>query len=80
MISVLVSSAVDRGFFYFFYNLRGRLQLTEDSANYVGYCASRSKIYNFTLELRSSQTKDYDIVICCFSANHATLKINLFMP
>jgi hypothetical protein len=33
-----------------FYNIRGHLQLTEDSANYVRYCASRSKINNFTLE------------------------------
>jgi hypothetical protein len=36
MVSMLASSAVDRGF-----------------------------------ELRSGQTKDYDIGICCFSAKHA---------
>jgi hypothetical protein len=29
--------------YFFFYNIRGRLQLTEDSANYVWYCDSRSK-------------------------------------
>ena len=39
MVSVLVSSVVDRGF-----------------------------------ELRSGQTKDYKIGICCFSAHHAALK------
>jgi hypothetical protein len=39
MVSVLASSAVDRGF-----------------------------------EPRSDQTKDYDFVICCFSAKHAALK------
>jgi hypothetical protein len=39
MVSVLVSSAVDRGF-----------------------------------ESRSGQTKDYKIVICCFSAKHAALR------
>ena len=27
-------------------------------------------------ELRSGQTKDYTIGICCFSAKHATLKRN----
>ena len=32
---------------FFFYNIRGRLQLTEDFANYVGYCASRSKHLQF---------------------------------
>lgn len=26
-------------------------------------------------ESRSGQTKDYQIVICCFSANHAALQI-----
>jgi hypothetical protein len=30
-------------FYFYFYNIRGRLQLTADSANYVGYWASRSK-------------------------------------
>ena len=39
MVSVLVSSAVDRGF-----------------------------------ELRSGQTKDYKIDMCCFSAKHAELR------
>ena len=39
MVSVLASSAVNRGF-----------------------------------EPRSSQTKDYEIGICCFSAKHAALK------
>ena len=39
MVSMLASSAVDRGF-----------------------------------ELRSGQTKDYEIGICCFSANQAVLK------
>jgi hypothetical protein len=39
MVSVLASSAVDRGF-----------------------------------EHRSDQTKDYKIVICCFSGKHATLR------
>jgi hypothetical protein len=39
MVSVLVSSAVDRGF-----------------------------------EPQSSRTKDYKIGICCFTANHATLR------
>ena len=39
MVSMLASSAVDRGF-----------------------------------EPKSSQTKDYKIGICCFSANHATLR------
>ena len=39
MVSMLASSAVDRGF-----------------------------------ELRSGQTKDYEIDICCFSAKHAALK------
>ena len=39
MVSVLASSAVDRGF-----------------------------------EPRSSQTKDYEIGICCFSAKHAALR------
>ena len=39
MVSVLTSSAVDRGF-----------------------------------ELRSDQTKDYEIGMCCFSTKHATLR------
>jgi hypothetical protein len=39
MVSMLASSAVDRGF-----------------------------------ELRSGQTKDYKIGICCFSAKHAALR------
>ena len=34
----------------YFYKIRGHLQLTEDSANYVGYCVSRTKIYNSTSE------------------------------
>ena len=41
MVSVLASSAVDRGF-----------------------------------ENRSSQTKDYNIGMCCFSVKHATLRRN----
>ena len=34
---------------FYFYNIRGRLQLTEDSANYVGYCVSCSKKFTILL-------------------------------
>jgi hypothetical protein len=37
--------------FYFYNNIGGRLQLTEDSANYIRYCASRSKINNYRQQL-----------------------------
>ena len=46
----VLASLMTYHFYFYFYYIRGRLQLTEDSANYVRYCASGAIIYNFTLE------------------------------
>jgi hypothetical protein len=47
----VLASLMTYHFYFYFYYIRGRLQLTEDSANYVRYCASGAIIYNFSYKL-----------------------------
>jgi hypothetical protein len=42
IMTLVVQTSLTNNLVFYFYNIRGRLQLTADSANYVGYCTSRS--------------------------------------
>ena len=75
MASVLTSSAVDRGF------IGGvMVSMLASSAVDRGFICGvmvsmlASSAVDRGFESRSSQTKDYEIDICCFSTNHAALR------
>ena len=75
MVSVLASSAVDHGFI-------GDVMVSVLASSSVDHrfiggvmvSVLASSAVDHRFELRSGQTKDYKIGICCFSARHAALK------
>jgi hypothetical protein len=75
MVSMLASSAVDRGFI-----CGVMVSMLASSAVDHGFISGvmvsmlASSAVDRGFESRSSQTKDYEIDICCFSTNHAALR------